>query len=477
MSQINEKLARNWMKIDARFLPFSDLATAELSFGRLLRMSLFQLTVGMALALLIGTLNRVMIVELGVSTGLVAVMAALPLLFAPFRAFVGFRSDNHRSVLGWRRVPYLWMGTLLQFGGFAIMPFALIILSGDTNGPAFVGHIGAALAFLLVGAGMHMVQTVSLALATDVTPVESHPKVVALLCIMLLAGMVAGALVFGYLLADFSQIRLIRVIQGAAVTTMVVNIFALWKQEGRDPSRTSPAQEMPSFGEALHTFKQHPRAIRRLVAVGLGTVGFSLQDILLEPYGGEILKLTVGQTTAFTAVLALGGLIGFATAARWLGNGADPYRVAATGTIVGLAAFCAVIFSAPLSSILLFGIGVGLIGLGGGLFGHATLTAALGMARKDQVGLALGVWGTVQATAAGGAIALGGLLKDGVSILASQGVLGPALNGPATGYILVYHIELALLFCTLVAIGPLVRIGWAAPSPQTAGSGFAEISR
>ncbi|MDZ7651663.1 MAG: PucC family protein [Burkholderiaceae bacterium] len=82
----------------------------------------------MAAALLVGTLNRVMIVELGVPAWLVALMVALPLLFAPFRALIGFRSDHHRSVLGWRRVPYIWLGTLLQFGGLAIMPFALIML-------------------------------------------------------------------------------------------------------------------------------------------------------------------------------------------------------------------------------------------------------------------------------------------------------------------------------------------------------------
>ncbi len=55
-------------------------------------------------------------------------MAALPVLIAPFRALLGFRSDNHRSAIGWRRVPYIWFGTLLQFGGLAIMPFALIVL-------------------------------------------------------------------------------------------------------------------------------------------------------------------------------------------------------------------------------------------------------------------------------------------------------------------------------------------------------------
>jgi BCD family chlorophyll transporter-like MFS transporter len=94
-----------------------------------LRLSLFQLTGGMAFVLLNGTLNRVMIVEMSVPASLVAVMVALPLLFAPLRALVGFRSDTHRSAIGWRRVPYIWMGSLVQFGGLAIMPFALLVLS------------------------------------------------------------------------------------------------------------------------------------------------------------------------------------------------------------------------------------------------------------------------------------------------------------------------------------------------------------
>ena len=53
----------------------------------------------------------------------------LPLVFAPFRALIGHRSDMHRSVLGWRRVPYIYRGTMFHFGGLAIMPFALLVLS------------------------------------------------------------------------------------------------------------------------------------------------------------------------------------------------------------------------------------------------------------------------------------------------------------------------------------------------------------
>ena len=61
-----------------RFMPFADAASDTLPMGELLRLSLFQVSVGMALVMLLGTLNRVMIVELSVPAMIVAVMIALP---------------------------------------------------------------------------------------------------------------------------------------------------------------------------------------------------------------------------------------------------------------------------------------------------------------------------------------------------------------------------------------------------------------
>ncbi len=397
-----------------------------------------------------------MIVELGVPAWIVAVMLSLPLVFAPLRALVGFRSDTHRSVLGWRRVPYIWFGTLLQFGGLAIMPFALLILSGDTTGPLWVGDVAAALAFLLVGAGLHTTQTVGLALATDLAPANARPKVVALLCAALLVGMMASALVFGLALANFSQVRLIQVIQGAALVTIVLNGFALWKQEPRDPHRGRDAPRH-SFAESWQAYAGQGRARRRLLAIGLGTAGFSMQDILLEPYGGQILHLPVAATTALTAMLAAGGGLGLLMAARWLNRGGDPFRVAAAGAGIGILAFSAVVFAAPLASQNLFAVGVSLIGLGGGLFAHGTLTASMEKAGPEDTGLALGAWGAVQATAAGLSIAASGIVRDVGAAIAQTGVLGEGMNEPAIGYLIVYHIEIALLFAALIALGPLVR--------------------
>lgn len=461
MTGLSRRLVRVWVGFGPRFLPFADVATAEVPLRRWLRLSMFQVSVGMALVLLVGTLNRVMIVELGVPASLVGIMVALPLVFAPLRAFIGFKSDTHRCELGWRRVPYMWKGTMLQFGGLAIMPFALLVLSGQgqaAEAPAWVGHAAAGLAFLLVGAGVHMTQTVGLALATDLARPEDQPKVVGLMYVMLLFGMIGAALAFGAALAEFSPGRLVQVIQAAALATMVLNVLALWKQEARRPLRgeAAPAAD-PTFAESWASFSRSERALRRLVVIGLGTMAFGMADILLEPYGGQVLDLEVGATTKLTAVLAFGSLLGFGLASRVLGRGADALRIADYGAIVGLPAFALVILAAPFGSPVLFVMGNFLVGFGAALFGHGTLTATMNAAPREQTGLALGAWGSVQATAAGLGVAASGVIRDLVSRGAGPDAGPWGLGGPASGYLTVYVIEFLLLVATLLVMLPLLR--------------------
>lgn len=443
-------LRQLWLHWGLKLLPFADAVSEDLPLRRLLRLSLFQISVGMALVLLVGTLNRVMIVELGVPTTLVALMVGMPLLFAPARALIGFRSDHHRSHLGWRRVPYIWMGTLMQFGGFAVMPFSLLVLAGlgeSSLAPEWVGHLTTALAFLLVGAGMHTTQTVGLALATDLSPPHKQANVVGFLFVMMLVGMIGSALLFGDLLTHFTPGRLVQVVQAAAIITLVLNVIAVWKQEGRSRQRRPGAGEDPSFADAWRLFIRGDHAWRRLIVVGFGTMGFSMEDVLLEPYGGEILKLSVSDTTYLTATLASGSLLGFAWASRVLSRGGDPYRMAAWGAAWGLPAFVLVILAALVQTPFIFSVGTFLIGLGAGLFAHGTLTATMNLASKEQAGLAMGAWGAVQATAAGLAMALGGVLRD---------VVARGFDS-WTGYCFVYTLEFGLLAMTLWVMWPLTR--------------------
>ncbi|MEY4537157.1 MAG: hypothetical protein RL171_1308, partial [Pseudomonadota bacterium] len=229
-------------------------------------------------------------------------------------------------------------------------------------------------AFLLVGAGMQTTQTAGLALATDLADAKNRPRVVAMMYVMLLFGMVLSGVMFSIFLDPFSPIQLIKVIQGVALITLLLNLFALWKQEARQPKNTAPSIVQPKFSQSWSEFIKAPQVRRFLIMLGLGTTAFSMQDIILEPYGGEILLLDVSATSFLTALIACGSLLAFTLSARWLSKGYNAYRISAAGLLLGLIAFSMVIFSEPLGSPNLFRLGALLIGFGGGLFAVSTLT-------------------------------------------------------------------------------------------------------
>ncbi|AXQ93086.1 PucC family protein [Cereibacter azotoformans] len=456
MSRFVQQLVR----VGPRFLPFADAASDELPLRKLLRLSLFQVAVGMAIVLLVGTLNRVMIVELKVPASVVGIMISLPLLFAPFRALIGFKSDTHVSALGWRRVPWIYRGTLALWGGFAIMPFALIVLGGQgyaEGQPLWLGVSSAALAFLMVGGGVHTIQTVGLALATDLAPREDQPKVVGLMYVVLLVSMIFSSIGFGWLLEPYYDAQLIKVISGVAVAVFFLNMIALWKMEPRNRAYTIKPEKEPEFSDHWREFISRENALHGLIVIALGTLGFGMADVILEPYGGQVLSMTVAETTRLTATFAGGGLVGFWLASWVLGRGFDPLRMAFLGAAAGLPGFFAIMGATGMTSTWIFILGTLTVGFGGGLFSHGTLTATMRLAPKEQVGLALGAWGAVQATAAGIGIASAGIIRDLLQALPDLGAYGPGAP-----YLAVFALEAAFLLVTMIVILPLLRSALAA---------------
>jgi BCD family chlorophyll transporter-like MFS transporter len=258
-------------------------------------------------------------------------------------------------------------------------------------------------------------------------------------------------------LADFSQLRLIQVIQGAGVLVLALNCIALWKQEPRGAARRFPNPSGESLPRRWRVLRRHGGWTRRLLTLGLGSAGFAMQDVLLEPMAGRCWGLSVVRTTAADVALRGRGAAGLRRRGPCAGAGrgcAPAGRRRACWP--GVVAVSAVLFSAPLESVVLFASGTILIGFGNALFAVGTLIACMRLAAPGQAGLVLGVWGSVQATAAGIAMGFGGVLRDAVAALAATQSLGEALTGPAIGYGAVYLIEITLLFVTLAAIGPLV---------------------
>ncbi len=472
MISIASKAKAKLSNFALRYVPFADAASVELPLPRLLRLCLFQTAIGMTMALLVGTLNRVMIVELGVPAWWVALSVAIPLIFAPLRALIGYRSDTHPSALGLRRLPYLWMGNIFLFGGLAIMPFALLLLNDSTTQTLWVGRIGACLSFLLVGAGMQTTQTAGLALATDIAQPDKRPRVVALLHSAMLVGLIIGSGLLGWLLSDFTPTKLVQVVQGSAVVVAALNLTSLWRQEARQTKRGQ--REPDGFSKHWRQLTEMPNMKRFLWTIGIGSCAFSMQDIILEPYGGEVLHLNVSFTSSLTALSGAGALVAFALAAKLMGKGLDACRVSAFGLLMGLPGFACVLLASPLDSSWLFRAGTSFIGFGGGMFSVGMLIIAMEMPEKGMTGMVLGAWGAVQATASGLSMAVGGILKDGFASFASSGYLGDALMDKSSGYGLVFALEMLLLFAALIAMSPLSRKKPTA-YPHPAQFGLAEL--
>lgn len=451
--------AAAWARFYTKFGPIREFEDAGLSFPRLLRLSLFQLTVGLAQVLFHGTLNRVMIVEYHMPATLVSVFIAIPVLVAPFRALIGFQSDTHRSILGWKRAPFILGGTALQWAGLAFMPFALILLSGEqTRGPSWLGWVFSALAFLLVGTGAHVVQTAGLALATDLATERIRPKVVALMYLMLLVGMTLTSVIVAGALEPYSPLRLIKVVQSTAVLSLAVNLFATWKQEAPQPMQPyARGERRPVFMEAWFTFVDGGPAVRLLAATFLGMVALNLQDVLLEPYGAEVLGMSVGQTTWLTGVYTLGAIAALAVAAPMLTRRWDPVRVSWIGLGCGLLGFLAIILAAPGGHRPVFQAGTVVVGAAEALFAVGTLAGAMSFRDARQHGIALGAWGAVFATGEGLGLALSGALRDWVAHLMNAGRLPGGWTGPATPYVAVYYLEMAGILVTFLMMIPLLR--------------------
>ena len=212
------------------------------------------------------------------------------------------------------------------------------------------------------------------------------------------------------------------------------------------------------FLEAWGQLRESRRARRLLVGVAMGAAGFGMQDVLLEPYGGEVMGLSVGTTSMLTALTALGAVLALSAAASKRLRIVDPHRLAASGALVGAFSILLITIAAPAGAPILLQGGTTLLGFGGGLFAVGTIIACMEVPRRGEAGLILGAWGAVYATSAGVAIGFGGAIRDLFAEHLSLS-LGPGLPGTVAGYAVVYQFEILALFLAAATLGPLVRGG------------------
>lgn len=437
--------------IGARLRRLGERHPALVWWPRVLRLGLFQFAVGLALAPITGTLNRVLIGDMLIPALAVGFLISLHYFVSPIRAIVGFHTDRRRAVGRWR-TPYIVLGLMLTYGGLALAPFALILLGGDGVLTFWPAMAVCSAIFLAYGIGINIVETTFLALVGDITPPHERGRVLAILWMMLVLGTIVSSLVMSVLLQRYSHPQLISVMQGSAIVFVLLAWLALHNQERLKPNGqlATTVEDVPiraTLWQSLRVLAGQ-RALRGLfVVLFVATTAFGTHDVLLEPFGAQVLGMSVSATTQLTAFWGVAMLLAIALAGVWLRQRRSPLLLIGGGCLVGVAGFMLVNLSIPTHSTAVFRSGVWAIGMGRGLFLVGSVTLVMSLADSGHVGLFLGLWGVMQALAQGIGLLGGGVLRDTIGAV-----------DIAAGYAAVYGLSGVLLLLALALLGAL-RLG------------------
>lgn len=417
-----------------------------------LRLGLFQFGIGLSLAPITGTLNRVLIDDLAIAAAIVGILISIHYFVSPVRAIVGYRSDKARSMGKWR-TPYVVFGVMLTYGGLACAPFALILLGGHGVIPFWAALMICIFIFLAYGAGINIVETVYLALVSDITPPESRGKVLSVLWMMLILGTIVSAIIVSGFLVDYSHRRLIEVMQGSAIGFVILTVIALWRQEQLNPdgsirSKLETVRVRLSLWESVRMLGEQSVLKSLFGIIFVATIAFATHDILLEPYGGQVLQMSVSATMQLTALWGVATIIGVVAAALLLWRHRPPVLLIGLGCTIGLLGFGVISYASDAALVNPFRVGVALISIGRGLFLVGSVILVMSLTDVSHAGLFLGIWGIVQGFAQGFGTIGGGVVRD----------LALARTGSVVmGYTAVYTISLLLLFSVVLLL--LFRLG------------------
>lgn len=398
----------------------------NLPVGRNLKIGLFHLGSGMADVMATGVWNRIMISDLGFSATPIGLLVSLRYFLAPLGVWAGRMSDRH-AVGGYRRLFWIWLGR-------ALMTLSLVMLGLSTahlaRGAEATLTVWAAItaALLLFSLGNALSGSTFLALVYDRAPEHQRGRAVGLVWTFLLLGFTAGGVLFGVMLPEheegttalsFSPETLQNLFVVAALVLGSLWFFSLLGEERRSSGAAAQAseaaQEYTTSARAdLQLVWQNKQLRFFLIYLVLSMVFAFAQDLILEPFGGEVFGMDARHTTRFAAYwgsMAISGTLLFlwlSRRVRWLTNTAMSY----IGVGILVATFALFAFSALASIRPLVTPGLILLGFGLGLWNVGTLGLMMDMSPSGRAGTFLGFWTLAVTLARGIGVSGGGIIRD-----------------------------------------------------------------
>ncbi|HLE51620.1 MAG TPA: BCD family MFS transporter [Anaerolineales bacterium] len=402
-----------------------------------IQLGLIHVAVAMTLVPINSTLNRVMIKELALSATLVALLASLPYLFSPIQVIIGSFADRH-PLWGWRRTPYILFGLALCVLGVVLSPLAAFVIADDR----WVGLAFGVFAFGAWGMGFNFATVSYLSLASELSGESGRGKTIATMWFMMIVSIICTAILLSQLVNPYTPQALVRSFWIVGLAALVLGSIGLLKLEKRTALAETKGEERYSWGESLAVILENRQASLFFVYLIILLTALLGQDILLEPFGGEAFSLPVQATTRITSIWGGFTLLALLVAGA-LERRFSKRLVATWGGWGALLGFVLIALSGVVVNRSVFYSGVVLLGFGTGLSTVANLSLMLDMTTAGKVGLFIGAWGMANAVSRLVGSVLGGAVRD---------ILMQVLTNPVLAYAVVFGVEAALLFVSLLLL-------------------------
>lgn len=414
------------------------------SFGfiSVLRLGVVQACLGGLIVLITATMNRVMVVELGLPAmipgALVALHYAVQLWLRPR---MGHFADQHGRLTRW-----IVLGMVMLAAGVVAIAALLPMLRSAPS----LGYPLILLAFSLVGLGVSTAGTLLLTLMSLRVEPERHARAAATVWLCMIAGFILCSVVASKLLTPFSFATLVRctVILGAAAVGLTA--LALFGLDAPQLTATRERAATRPFKDALAVVWADPIARRFSCFVGLSMLAYSTQDLILEPFAGSVFGLTPGESTAISGVHQAGSLIGMLLTAALSTRVGTLAGWARGGCIASAVALVAIAVAPMFGSLVILKASLFALGVGNGVFAIGAIGSMMSLSSavdQSQTGVRMGVFGASQAIA----MAAGGMLGAGAS-----DVMRAVLDSDRLGYGSVFLME-AGLFVGAAALASAAR--------------------
>jgi BCD family chlorophyll transporter-like MFS transporter len=214
--------------------------------------------------------------------------------------------------------------------------------------------------------------------------------------------------------------KLVATALGVAVVVLVLAIFAILGQEERSPHSENATKEArkTNFSGAFRSIILVDTQARLFFGIVVMTfVGTLAQDVLLEPFGGLVMKMEVGETTGLTQYWGIGVLLAMVLSGVILLKLLGFMKVMRAGMLLSMLSFVGPIAAGVSGNVGLLKASVMVMGFGTGLAGAGMLSGTLAFTSKIRAGMLLGVWGVANMVGHAIGSLLGGVIVDGVRVL------------------------------------------------------------